>query len=106
MPVRFLLSTLQDGVDPADYERWVRDYDYKVVAKLKNYTDYRVHRIRRPILGAESATWQYIERIEVRSLEQHDADLASPEGVELRRQLYGRYLDRSKNIYFATDPII
>lgn len=106
MPVRFLLSTLQGGVDPDEYEKWVREYDYRVVSTLKNYTDFRVHRIRRPILGAENATWQYIERIEVKSLEQHDADLASPAGIELRRQLYGRFLDRSKNVYFATDPIL
>lgn len=106
MPVRFLLSTLRDDVDPNEYERWVREYDYRIVGSLPNYTDYRVHRIRRPILGAESASWQYIERIEVKSLDQHDADLASPAGLELRDQLYGRYLDRSKNIYFATDPIV
>ena len=106
MPVRFLLSTLKSGVSSEEYERWVREYDYKVVRSLPNYTDYRVHRIRRPIQGAESASWQYIERIEVNSLEQHDADLASPIGLELREQLYGRYLDRSRNIYFASDPIL
>ena len=105
MSVRFLISTLKPGVDPAEYEQWVRDRDYPLVASKSNYISYKVHRIRGPIQGAPDAGWMYIERIEVRSLEQHDRDLASPQGVALREELYGRFLDRSKNIYFATDPI-
>jgi REDY-like protein HapK len=105
MPVRFLISTLKPGVAPEEYERWVRERDYALVATLPNYVSYKVHRIRAPIQGAESSGWQYLERIEVKSLEQHDKDLASPEGVKLREELYGRFLDRSKNIYFAADTI-
>jgi hypothetical protein len=105
MPVRFLISTLKPGVDPAEYEAWVRNRDYALVRTLSNYISYTVHRIRNPILGAESSGWQYIERMEVKSLEQHDRDLASPAGVKLREELYGKFLDRPKNIYFATDAI-
>jgi hypothetical protein len=105
MAVRFLISTLQPDADPAAYERWVLARDYPLVRSLPNYLDYRVHRIRTPILGAEDAGWQYLERIEVRSLASHDADLASAAGTALREELYGQFLDRSKNIYFATDPI-
>jgi hypothetical protein len=105
MPVRFLISTLKPGVDPAEYEAWVRDRDYALVRSLPNYTSYKVHRIRSSIQGAHESGWQYIERIEVKSLEQHDKDLASPAGVQLREELYGKFLDRSKNIYFASDEI-
>ena len=105
MPVRFLISTLKAGVDPSEYEAWIRDRDYALVRTLPNYLGYTVHRIRAPIQGAEGSGWQYIERMEVRSLEQHDKDLASPAGVQLREELYGRFLDRPKNIYFATDAI-
>lgn len=105
MPVRFLISTLKAGVDPAEYEAWVRERDYALVRTLPNYVSYKVHRIRKPVAGAEDPGWQYIERIEVKSLEQHDRDLASPAGVQLREELYGRFLDRSKNIYFASDEI-
>lgn len=105
MPVRFLISTLKAGVDPAEYEAWVRERDYALVRTLPNYVSYKVHRIRKPVAGAEDSGWQYIERIEVKSLEQHDMDLASPAGVQLREELYGRFLDRSKNIYFASDEI-
>jgi hypothetical protein len=105
MPVRFLISTLKPGVAPAEYEAWVRERDYALVRSKPNYISYTVHRIRRPIDGGPDLGWQYIERIEVRSLEQHDRDLASPEGVALREELYGRFLDQSKNIYFVTDAI-
>ena len=105
MPVRFLISTLKAGVDPAEYERWVRERDYAWVRTRPNYRAYTVHRIRGPIDGAAGARWQYLERIEVESLEQHDRDLASPEGEALRAELYGRFLDRAKNIYFVADAI-
>ena len=105
MPVRFLISTLKAGVDPAEYERWVRERDYPFVRSRPNYRAYAVHRIRRPIAGASDAGWQYLERIEVESLEQHDRDLALPEGEALREELYSRFLDRAKNIYFVADAI-
>jgi hypothetical protein len=105
MPVRFLISTLKPGVDPAEYERWVRERDYAWVRSRPNYRAYTVHRIRGPIAGASDEGWQYLERIEVESLEQHDRDLASAEGEALRAELYGRFLDRSKNIYFVADAI-
>lgn len=105
MPVRILISTLKAGVDPAEYEKWVRERDYELVRTLPNFIGYMVHRIERPIQGADSAAWQYLERIEVKSLEQHDKDLASPAGIALRDELYGRFLDRSKNIYFVATVI-
>ena len=105
MPVRFLISTLKPGVDPAEYETWVRERYYALVRTLSNYVSYKVHRIRPPVQGAENSGWQYIERIEVKSLEQHDKDLASPAGIQLREELYGKFLDRSKNVYFASDEI-
>lgn len=105
MPVRYVITTLKPGVNPADYEQWVREYDYAVAKTLPSIISYRAHRIERPITGAEGTGWNYIERIEVRDVEQYQKDLASPAGQELIRQLYERYLDRSKNIYFWSEPI-
>lgn len=105
MSVRYVITTLKPGVDPADYERWVREYDYKVAKTLPSFVSYRAHRIQGPIQGVENAGWNYIERIEVRDVEQYQRDLASPAGQELIRQLYANYLDRSKNIYFWSEPI-
>jgi hypothetical protein len=105
MPVRYVITTLMPGVDPADYERWLKEYDYKVARSLPSLVSYRTHRIEGPINGAETAGWSYIERIEVRDVAQYQRDIASPAGQELMRQLYGNYLERSKTISFWSEEI-
>lgn len=105
MPVRYVITTLKPGVRPEDYERWVREYDYVVARTLPSIVGYRAHRIEGPVAGAEGAGWSYIERIEVRDVAEYQKDLASPAGQELIGQLYDRYLDRSKNVMFWSEPI-
>lgn len=105
MPVRFLITTLKPGVDPEKYEKWVREYDYKIARGRPNMISYEVCRIQSPIHGAPGAGWTYIERIEVKSLEQADIDAKSESGVELRRQLFGEYVESSKNVTFDSEII-
>lgn len=105
MPVRYVITTLKPGVKPEDYERWLREYDYRVAKTLPSIVSYRTHRITGPVNGAEGAGWSYIERIEVRDVDQYQRDLASPAGQELIRQLYEGYLDRSRNIFFWSEEI-
>ena len=105
MPVKFVITTLKRGVDPAEYERWVRERDYVYTGSNPNFVSYRVHRIEGPIEGAPDAAWRYIERIEVQDAEQHRRDLASPEGKALLDELYGQFLDRSKNVFFTAEVI-
>jgi hypothetical protein len=105
MPVRYVITTLKKGVKPEDYERWLREYDYRVAKTLPSIVSYRTHRIEGPITGAEQPGWNYIERIEVRDPEQYAKDLASPAGQELIRQLYDNYLERSRTVFFWSEPI-
>ena len=105
MPVRYVITTLKPGVRPEDYERWLREYDYRVARTLPSIISYRTHRIEGAITGAEGAGWHYIERIEVRDKEQYAKDLASPAGQELIRLLYDTYLERPKNIFFWSESI-
>jgi hypothetical protein len=105
MKVRYLLTTLKKGVNPAAYEKWLREYDYKVARTLPSIVSYTTYRIEGPIHGGESMGWNYIERIEIRDMGQYEKDLASPAGQELRRQLYENYLEHPKNIFFTTEPI-
>lgn len=105
MPVTFVISTLKPGVDPAAYERWVRERDYAYTRSNPNFISYVVHRIDSPVEGAPGAGWRYVERIEVKDAEQHRQDLASPEGKALLDELYGQFLDRSKNIYIRTNIV-
>lgn len=105
MPVRYVITTLKPGVKREDYERWLREYDYVVAKKLPSIVSYRTHRIEGPIDGAETAGWNYIERIEIRDVDQYQRDMASPAGQELIRQLYEHYLERPKNIFFWSEEI-
>jgi hypothetical protein len=105
MKVRYVITTLKPGVDPTAYEQWVREYDYTVARTLPSIISYTTHRIEGPITGAEDAGWHYIERIAVHDVQQYQKDLASPAGQELIRQLYERYLERPKNIFFWTESI-
>jgi REDY-like protein HapK len=102
--IRFVINTLKPGVDPASYEKWLREYDYVVARTLTSIVSYRTHRIEGPIHGTDEG-WRYIERIEIRDLGQYQKDLASQVGQELIRQLYENYCDRSKSISFTTEPI-
>jgi hypothetical protein len=106
MIVRFVINTLRPGVEPAAYEKWLREYDYRVAKTLPSIVSYRTFRIEGPIGNAPAgAEWRYIERIEIRDLAQYQKDIASPAGQELIRQLYEHYCDRTKTIHFATQPI-
>ncbi len=102
--IRFVINTLKPRVEPAAYERWLREYDYRVAKTLPSIVSYRTHRIEGPIHGTDLG-WRYIERIEIRDMEQYQKDLASPAGQELLRQLYDTYCDRSKSIFFTTESI-
>lgn len=104
MPVKFLISVLRQGVDPGDYERWVHERDYPFVATLPNFVSYKVHRIFGPIAGAGDVPWRYLERIEVKSLEQHQIDMATPAGVRIREELFG-FIDRERCISFMSDEV-
>ncbi len=55
MPVRYVITTLKPGVKPEDYERWLREYDYRVAKTLPSIVSYRTHRIEGPITGLEAA---------------------------------------------------
>ena len=105
MPVRYVLITLKPGVTAEAYEKWVREYDYKVAATRENLIKYEVYRITSPINGHENAGWTHLERIEMKSLEQATIDAKTPSGVELRRQLWGTYVEKSQMIDFATEVV-
>jgi hypothetical protein len=66
---------------------------------------YEVYRLTGPVDGMPDVGWTYLERIEIKSLEQAAIDAQSDSGVELRRQLYGEFVDRSKNVSFVSEVI-
>ena len=102
--VRYVLAALKPGVDAAAYERYEREVDYAVSARMKTIVSYRTHRIDDTTGGIGGGPWQYIERIEITDRKAYEAEIAS-EAADLIKELYEKYLDRSKTVSFWSELI-
>jgi hypothetical protein len=77
----FFLNKLRDGIDPADYERFVREVDYPFARRLPTIRSYVVTRLDGLFDGGE-APYDYLEVVEITELEAYRKSLdprASPE---------------------------
>ena len=92
--VRYVLARMKPGVSREDYERFEREVDYAVSARLKTIVSYRTHRITEVGERLAPVGWDYIERIEVTDRAAYEKELAIA-GKELIEELYAKYLDRS-----------
>ena len=75
MATLFFLSKLKPKADAKEYERWVREVDYPTSKKLKSIKSYKAHKIHGPLMGEQ--VYDYIEVIEVTSLEDYKKDLTT-----------------------------
>lgn len=92
--VRYVLAKMKPGVSREDYERFEREVDYAVSARLKTIVSYRTHRITEVGERLAPVGWDYIERIEVTDRAAYEKELAVA-GKELIEELYATYLDRA-----------
>ena len=102
--VRYVLAKLKPGVDPAEYERFEREVDYAVAAKMKTIVSYRTHRISETPGPVSGGPWDYIERIEITDRTAYEAELATA-GKDLIDELYAKYLDRAYTVSFWSELI-
>ncbi len=102
--VRFVLAKLKPGVSKGEYERFEREVDYAVSARIKTIVSYRTHRITEVGERLEGGPWDYIERIEVTDRAAYGKELAVA-GKELLEELYSGYLDRSYTTSIWTERI-
>ena len=102
--VRFVFAALKPGIRAADYERFEREVDYAIAAKLKTIVSYRTHRITETGAGLSGGPWNYVERIEVTDRAAYEAELAVA-GKELINELYEKYLDQSKTVSVWSERI-
>ena len=93
--VRYVLAALRPGVDRDAYERYEREVDYVVAAKLPSIISYRTHRLTDVTGSLGGGPWHYLERIEITDRAAYDADIATL-GKDLIGELYEKYLDKSK----------
>ena len=77
----FFLNTLREGVDPRDYERFVREVDYPFAARLETISSYVVTRLEGAFDGGP-APHDYLEVVEITDLDAYRKSLdpsTSPE---------------------------
>lgn len=77
----FFFNRLNDGVDGAEYERWVRDVDYPKARAIPAITSYEVVRVDGPLRDS-GVPYDYIEVAVISDLESYRADLVSLPGRE------------------------
>ena len=75
--VRYVLARMKPGVSREDYERFEREVDYAVAARLKTIVSYRTHRITEVGERLAPIGWNYIERIEVTDRAAYEKELAT-----------------------------
>jgi hypothetical protein len=98
MPTVFFLARLRQGVDPATYEQWVRNFDYPTARSIPSILSYKTHRIGGPFRQA-AVSYDYIEVVEVTNLDDYRRELAElPQAQELRRQIV-EYLEPSESYW-------
>ena len=79
----FFLNKLHDGVDPQEYEDWVRRVDYPVVRAQGAIESYTVTRIEGTLSGEGESPYDYLEVSEITDLESYRALGSLPEFEQL-----------------------
>jgi uncharacterized protein (TIGR02118 family) len=79
----FFLNTLKEGVDPAAYEKWVQEVDYPIARRQPAITSYVVTRVDGHVTDGGELPCQYLEVIEITSIEEYRAGLDAPELASL-----------------------
>jgi hypothetical protein len=100
----FFLTKLKEGADLAAYKRWVVEYDYPTCKRyfksVKSYVDYEVDRNESP-----DSPYDFIEHIDMTSVEEYKRDLETREFQELLRQ-WSEFIDADSAEIVYTDPIL
>jgi REDY-like protein HapK len=99
----FFLNTLHPGVDPADYEQFVRDVDYPFARRLPAIESYVVTRIDGMLEGDAQPPYQYLEVVEITGVEEYRAalDPRDPEVAAFHQQ-WATFVQESVVLYGET----
>src|SRR3954469_1883540 len=71
----FFLNKLRDGVDPGEYERFVREVDYPFARALPTIRSYVVTRLDGMLDGDGDLPYDYLEVVEITDLDDYRASL-------------------------------
>lgn len=97
----FFLNRLREGVDPAHYERWVREVDYPLARRLPTIRSYFVTRLDGLLDKDGEPPYDYLEVVEITALEAYRRDLSPGSSAELERfvEAWSSFVGESLAIY-------
>lgn len=95
----FFLNTLSQGVDPQDYERWVRAVDYPIARAQPSILSYVVTRLEGHVVGSGDLPCQYLEVLEITDLDEYRA--AGDTSPDFRRLMkeFGEYVGTTVAVF-------
>ena len=67
----FFLNTLREGVQPRDYEHWVRTVDYPIARRQTEINSYVVTRLEGHLSGDDALPCQYLEVLEMTDIDDY-----------------------------------
>jgi hypothetical protein len=82
----FFLNRLREGVDPDEYEDWIRRVDYPVARAQGAITSYTVTRVEGTLSGEGESPYDYLEVIEITDLDAYRALGSLPEFEQLLQE--------------------
>jgi uncharacterized protein (TIGR02118 family) len=89
----FFLTHLREGVDPDEYERFLREIDYPRTLELLPVSYYRATRIEGRAISEGDSPYAYIEVLDIDDFDAYKAAFAEPEVAELAAQVFS-YVDQ------------
>lgn len=96
----FFLNTLHEGVDPAEYEAWIRRVDYPIARSKDPILSYEVTRLEGHLDGSDAPLpAQYLEVVEISDLEAYTGGLASDEEVVQLLKEWATYVASSVAVH-------
>lgn len=95
----FFLNTLREGVDPDEYEDWIRRVDYPVARSLPAIESYVVTRLEGVLGDGGTPPYQYLEVIEVTSVDEYQAGLSGNEEIESLFREWSTYVGSSLAVH-------
>ena len=93
----FFLTHLRPGVDPAEYEKFLVEYDYPKSKELLPVSDYKATRIEGRAVSDGDVPYAYIEVLDIDDYEGYKRAFAdpSPEIAELIERVFSYVDDKS-----------
>ncbi|MBF2754518.1 MAG: REDY-like protein HapK [Gammaproteobacteria bacterium AqS3] len=98
-----VICNLKPGKDPAAYEKWAREVDIPSATSLKSIDGFDLLRATGIFGSDEAPPYQYIEVLEVNSVEGLASEMAASEAMQQVAAQYQEWTDNP--IFILTEPV-